>query len=243
MINIVEIQQSMIQGMTKPRLCVGDDDMRYIVKRRNAGFEGCIAEWIAGNLGQKFGLNIPDVALVNIDETLIQYDVELQATLGAGTAFASKYQHGTNEVNLSDLRQAPPKILIDLYVFDYWIKNDDRTLTENGGNPNLYQDLTNRALVVFDHNLAFDEIFELQSFRQTHVSSFLFKGQRDLFEKLIDRSHYEKRLSQTMAQLDDIVSTILDDWLEEFDDPSGEIERLRLILEKFSSDNSWEALI
>lgn len=89
MINIVEIQQQMVQGMTKPWLCVGDDGKRYVVKRLNAGMNGCIYEWVAGHLGQLFGLNIPLLVLVNIDECLVEYDSNLQLELGAGLAFAS----------------------------------------------------------------------------------------------------------------------------------------------------------
>ena len=103
MINIIEIQQPMQQGMTKPWLCRGDDGHQYVVKRLNAGLQGCIYEWIAGNLGQWFGLNIPNIALVNIDEMLVEYDLHLQLELGAGIAFASKFHPSLIEINYNEL--------------------------------------------------------------------------------------------------------------------------------------------
>lgn len=89
MINIIEIQQKMTQGKTEPWLCLGDDDNQYIVKRLNATYKGCLYEWIAANLGQRFGLAIPDCALVNIDEFLVEYDADLLTGLGSGIALGS----------------------------------------------------------------------------------------------------------------------------------------------------------
>ena len=243
LINIVEIQQQMVQGMTKPWLCVGDDGKKYVVKRLNAGIHGCISEWVAGNLGRKFGLNIPDLVLVSIDECILEYDSNLQMELGAGIAFASRFQDGLNEVNYEGLTQANKDRLIELYIFDYWIKNDDRTLTEKGGNPNLYQNLTSKELVVFDHNLAFATDFNLAVFKDTHVASFLLKGQADLFQQPINRQEYELRLGGAFAELDEILSTIPQEWKEELQDGAGEFDRLRLILSHFNTDDFWGALI
>ncbi|MEI8635068.1 hypothetical protein P4S72_29545 [Vibrio sp. PP-XX7] len=43
-----------------------------------------------------------------------------------------------------------------LFLFDYWIKNGDRNLTQNGGNPNLFIRSDLQSFIVLDHNLAFD---------------------------------------------------------------------------------------
>ncbi|MGK0269339.1 MAG: hypothetical protein ACI8Y3_001961 [Paraglaciecola sp.] len=62
MINIIEIKQKMTQGKIEPWLCLGDDNNEYVVKRLNATFKGCLYEWIAANLGQRYGLAIIDYA-------------------------------------------------------------------------------------------------------------------------------------------------------------------------------------
>lgn len=147
-----------------------------------------------------------------------------------------------NEINYWELTQANKEKLIALYIFDYWIRNDDRTLTEKGGNPNLYQSLTSKELVVFDHNLAFALDFNLDVFKETHVASFLLKGQADLFEDLINREKYELRLSEAFDGLEGILSNIPEEWIEELQDGTGELDRLRLILSNFSNDEFWRAL-
>ncbi|MBP59443.1 MULTISPECIES: HipA family kinase [Idiomarina] len=243
MVDIVEIQQQMTQGMTKPWLCAGDDGNQYVVKRLNAGLNGCIYEWISANLGKKLGLNIPDPELVYIDEPMVEFDIDLQTELGSGVAFASKYHHDLNEVNFNELIKADKSKLVDLYIFDYWLKNDDRTLTERGGNPNLFQDLISKELVIFDHNLAFDSDFNLRQFKNTHVASFLFKDQIDLFEQLIDRKVYEEKLEAAYSGLEEIISSIPSEWLDALEDSTGELERLRLILGEFRDNKFWEALI
>jgi hypothetical protein len=44
-------------------------------------------------------------------------------------------------------------------MFDWRIKNGDRTQTDVGGNPNLFWDVDNDSLLVLDHNQAFDPDF------------------------------------------------------------------------------------
>lgn len=242
MVNIIEIKQKMTQGKTEPWLCLGDDDNRYVVKRFNATFKGCVYEWIAANLGQRFGLAIPDCALVNIDEFLVEYEAELLTGLGSGIGFGSTLKPCLIEVNVDLLRKANPQILKDLFMFDYWINNGDRTLTELGGNPNLYFNVVSGELVVFDHNLAFDKNFSVEIHKNLHVSSFLFRGQTDLFEPMVERPKYEKKFTQALNGLDAIIATIPEEWLNEIPDALGEIERIRVVLGAFKHDDFWRAL-
>ena len=59
-VNIVETISRSIQGITRPFVCRGDDGWLYYVKGHGAGRQALIAEWIAGNLGKRLGLPIPD---------------------------------------------------------------------------------------------------------------------------------------------------------------------------------------
>ena len=52
----------------------------------------------------------------------------------------------------------------DVVLFDWWVHNADRTLTEKGGNPNLLWDLQHSKLAVIDHNQAFDTDFDQHRF-------------------------------------------------------------------------------
>ncbi|WP_340678221.1 HipA family kinase [Paraglaciecola sp.] len=242
MINIIEIKQKMTQGKTEPWLCLGDDDNQYVVKRLNATFKGCLYEWIAANLGERYGLAIPVCALVYVDKSLVEYDIDLLVGLGNGIGFGSTLKPCLIEVNVNLLRKANPQILKDLFMFDYWVNNGDRTLTESGGNPNLYFNLSTSSLVVFDHNLAFDQDFSVEDHKNLHVSSFLFRGQTDLFEPTIERPEYERKFTQALSGLDAIIATIPDEWLKEIPDALGEIERIRVVLGAFKHDDFWRAL-
>lgn len=146
------------------------------------------------------------------------------------------------EVNVNLLRRADPESLKDLFMFDYWINNGDRTLTELGGNPNLYFNLVSGSLVVFDHNLAFDPGFSLEDHKRYHVASFLFRGQTDLFEPHIDKEKYQKKFAKALAGLDAIIDSAPEEWLIEIPDALGEIERIRVVLSAFKHDDFWRAL-
>ena len=57
--------------MTRPFLCRGDDGWLYYVKGNAAGHSSLICEWIAGQLGRRLGLPIPDFRLAIIPKDLV----------------------------------------------------------------------------------------------------------------------------------------------------------------------------
>lgn len=243
MIDIVEISHRMNQGSTKPWLCRGSDNILYVVKRQNTGFDGCVFEWVAAKLGQAFGINIPPVKLAYIDQHLIAGDIDQETELGAGTAFASTYQQNLNQVSFSLLKTYSSAELIDLFIFDYWIKNSDRTQTRLGGNPNLFFSLLCEKLIVIDHNLAFDCDFDITTFKSLHLASCHYYQQcSDLFWREELRGKYQPKLESAFSQLDNIIGTIPDDWLTNWANSSSELARLRVILSKFNNSTFWEAI-
>lgn len=235
LIHLFEIKTAMHQGMTKPLLCKGNDEQQYVVKRLNAGLEGCIYEWVASRIGRLFGINIPPSEQVWIDRALFKYSNDLQITLGEGIGFASRYHSSLSEITFQQLKKVDKQTLLDLFVFDYWIKNDDRTLTENGGNPNLFQDVCSKELVVIDHNLAFDESFDVAAFKRTHVSSYL------LPEPIAPIS-YESRMHKAVEALPDILSEIPDEWLDDLAHPNQVLDKITSQLMQYKQEEFWEAL-
>ncbi|GAW95501.1 MULTISPECIES: HipA family kinase [Colwellia] len=236
MINIVEVIRKMKQGQTKPFLCRGDNGKLYVVKGNSATPAGLIKEWIAGSLGKKLGLPIPDFTFVWVDESLIELDSDLRFELGAGSAFASEYVPSLQEISYSDLLNMDSDLLKNIYVFDYWIKNDDRTLTELGGNPNLFINQHNRNIVVLDHNLAFELNFDMSSFQRIHVSICSFDDNLDL----LIRDEFYNKIHQAFSELDLIIEKIPEDIKQDATDFDGLISSIKLLLVTYTEDEFWE---
>ena len=238
MIAIIEIQYQMKQGATAPYLCLADNNKKYVIKRQRAGFEGCIKEWLFGKLGQSFGLPIPDCELVYVDRSLLEYNDDYQFEIGEGMAFGSEHIPDLQEVNYQQLHGFSLRKLQDLYVFDYWIRNGDRNLTELAGNPNLFYKQSNLEVIVLDHNLAFDHEFELQSHQQLHVSSQFWPAQMDYDLQ----QSYEERIAIALANWDDLVGDIPEDWKEGVADFDSLIEQIKLVLNEYQNKQFWEGL-
>lgn len=169
MLNIVEIITRSEQGVTRPFLCRGDNGLQFFVKGRSAGKRALVNEWIAANLGRRMGLPIPDFHLASIPAELIRFSARDDANdLGAGIAFASQRVENADELSFLLIEQISPVDRAKILLFDWWICNGDRTLTQEGGNPNLLWTHLNKKLFVIDHNLAFDES-EISGFWDEHI--------------------------------------------------------------------------
>ena len=98
-VNIVEIISRSTQGITRPFVCRGDDGWLYYVKGHGAGRQALIAEWIAGNLGKRLGLPIPDFKQAVMPDNLARWSArEDIADLGDGIGFASQLIPNTDEL-------------------------------------------------------------------------------------------------------------------------------------------------
>jgi hypothetical protein len=157
-IRIVEIIDRSTQGITRPFLCRGDDGQRYFVKGHGAGRRALISEWLAGHLGLRLGLPIPAFAQVSIPAELIRFSArEDIQDLGAGTVgFGSRLVPHVDELSYPFIGQIDPGLRARILLFDWWVGNGDRTLSPDGGNPNLLWAHREQRLHVIDHNLAFD---------------------------------------------------------------------------------------
>ena len=208
-VQIVEIIGRSTQGITKPFICRGEDGHIYFVKGRGAGKRSLICEWIAGYLALGLALPIAPFVIVDVPEMLIQLGMRNDLNdLGAGLAFGSR-KLGVVELSVSHLAYVPDEIQRDVLAFDWWIRNDDRTLSETGGNPNLFWDVSSEKLVVIDHNQAFDDGFSVESFSDLHV----FHGQiNTLSGDWVLQQHYRKRFLEVLAGWDVICNTIPPEW-------------------------------
>jgi hypothetical protein len=109
-----------------------------------------------------------------------------------------------------------------LLLLDLWLQNEDRSLSEHGGNPNLLLErgysLPNGAmskkkspqsrLWAYDFNLAFDVEFDRGRLFDTHVFGKILQRWPDGFRKRM-----EPRMRSALGQVRTIFSELPLDWL------------------------------
>ncbi|WP_375320654.1 HipA family kinase [Aliivibrio logei] len=237
MVYIEKIIRKMKQGQTGPYLCVGDDRLQYIVKGPNTTYKGLIHEWVCGKLGKLLGITIPDFDIAYVDGSLVEFS---SYELTEGDWFASKYEENIQDVPFQRLRELDSEKLKLLFVFDYWIKNADRNLTASGGNPNLFICSDLFSFIVLDHNLAFDEEHDLlfNDLKGLHVGATAwFAEQMSLF----DREYYEKCLEVAFNELDSILESVPQEWVDNCGDDSI-LDDIRVILSRFKEAEFWEGI-
>lgn len=229
---IVEVLERSKQGRTRPYICRGDDGEVYYVKGRSATRTGLIAEWLCAELAKALGLPIAPYTLASVPEELIEADPTGWLTdLGAGEVFASQKVNAV-EISAIHREHTPTELRQDLLVFDWWIRNGDRTLTELGGNPNLlWKHEDKGGLVVIDHNLAFDHEFSVEAFRTSHVFADEVPA---VFSDFLARDSYSKRLQSALGVWKQACAMIPSSW--NFVDPQMTIPN------NFSLDDAMKLL-
>ena len=205
---IVEILDRSEQGRTRPFLCRCDDDRLYFAKGRGAGQRSLLCEWFAGHLALAFGLPVPDFVVAHAPQGLLDLHPEGH-DLGPGPVFASQLADFAQDLNVAQRANVAPALQRDVLVFDWWVRNGDRTLTTLSGNPNLLWAAGDRGLVVIDHNLAFDLDFDAAQFSETHVFSEQIPF---VFQDLVEWQSYAARLLRVLAVWPDACNNAPEAW-------------------------------
>lgn len=199
------------QGATRPFICRGDDGCIYYVKGRGAGLRSLICEWVAARLATAFGLPIADYALAEVPAALLQFgpqQLEL-GELGDGMVFASRELSHAQELTVTTRELVTPRQASDVLMFDWWLRNADRCLTEYGGNVNLLWDVQAGQLAVIDHNQAFDREFDAAQFLEMHVFGHMWNA---VSADLVEKAGYRLRMESALAELPDIRASIPGPW-------------------------------
>lgn len=238
-IQIVEIIDRAVQGITKPFSCRCEDGQLYFVKGRGAGKQGLIAEYVGSQLAQKFGLPVAEFEIVEVPEELIKWCGRGDANeLGAGLAFGSKVFPHTQEFSMAHMAQVDAQMRRDVALFDWWVHNADRTLTEKGGNPNLLWDQKSSGLVVIDHNQAFDAGFDPVRFAELHV---FHEDLLAVFGDLVERQVYHDRLAAVFAEFEAACDNVPPEWWSVDNGVPTNFDRnnARELLKRFMNNDFW----
>ncbi|MDD2814333.1 MAG: hypothetical protein PHP00_01140 [Thiotrichaceae bacterium] len=214
-VEIIQILRRAADGITKPFICKGENSLIYVVKGIGAGKRSLICEWIAGCLAQQLQLPIAPFCIVDVPEELLANNVyEDSKYLGIGLAFGSLEQDRVSKVKPEDIQTIPETLQQKIFAFDWWIQNMDRTLTEQGGNPNLLWKLNINSefesrLVMIDHNLAFDKQFHKQDFIKSHI--FKAQGLALLSDKAL-QNDYTQLFLNALQYWNEICTGIPPEW-------------------------------
>lgn len=211
-VTIVEVLERAQQGITRPFLCRGDDDRLYYVKGRAAGCRSLCCEWIAGNLAKDVGLPLPEFLIAEVPEALVRdsYHSEIN-DLGSGFVFASLRVEGAREITWPEAQSCKMDEKAAVLIFDWWVQNEDRSLSVHGGNPNLlttsYKKHSSK-LWVFDFNLAFDLNFSEDKFRANHLFYDLLSEWPLGF-----RESLSEKMKIAFERLDEWFAALPEEWL------------------------------
>jgi hypothetical protein len=143
------------EGGSLPGLMEADDDGLYVVKFRGAGqgVKALVAELLAGELGRRLGLDVPELVLVALDPVLgrAEPDPEIQDLLDAspGLNLGVDFLPGALSFDPADTGEVvPAELAADIVWFDALMANVDRTPR----NPNML--LWHGRLWLIDHGAA-----------------------------------------------------------------------------------------
>lgn len=153
------------------RVRVDDGDM-YWIKGCGLGWnrrELCY-ELLAARLAEALALPVASYAVVDVPQSLLEYcGVQGIEALRAGPAFGSLHVEAGVSLPPVAVDTVPPLLRQRILLFDWWIQNEDRSLSALGGNVNLLWNAAARQLTIIDHNNAFDPGFDEVSFFENHV--------------------------------------------------------------------------
>ena len=242
-VSVNEVLRRAEQGRTQPFLCRCDDGASYYVKGKSAGPRGLAAELVCAQLAAAIGLPVPEAVIVDVPEDLVaeaRYGGLSLDALGTGPGFGSKVVQAV-EFTLSHRQLLHDEVAQSLVVFDWWIRNEDRTLTARGGNVNLLWRIQETpGLVVIDHNLAFSD-FDAVMFLQTHVFA-------DAFQRVATdislRTAWSNRLAAALETWDDVVATLPMEWnyidIEQTIPSKVDLAVLKAVLDQCAKEHFWK---
>ena len=205
-------------------------------------------------------LGVPVFSMAEVPEALIEANTPRDIRdLGAGRVFASLRIDEGQELTWLTAQGWPEETMALLLLLDSWIQNEDRSLSEHGGNPNLlvtqipplpdsdpegalWVDQPRREMLwAYDYNLAFDPDFDRGRFFDAHVFGRMLKQWPEGF-----RERMEPRMKDALAEVPAIFAEQPLEWLhvdgDEILPVQLDMQRVRSVLELpfTDSDTFWK---
>jgi hypothetical protein len=205
------------EGGSLPALVEADDDGLYVLKFRGAGQgrKALVAEVVSGELARALGFLVPELVVASLDPVLgrAEPDPEIQdlLTASAGLNLGVDFLPAALPFNAAAEPDVDAELAANIVWLDALVTNVDRTPQ----NPNLLWWhgrlwLIDHGASLYFHHTGADASHAEQSFDVTkHVLLPYASSLADAHARLAPRV--------TEALLDDIVSAVPDNWLEDDD--------------------------
>jgi hypothetical protein len=202
------------EGGSLPAI-VEADDGTYVLKFRGAGqgAKALVAEIIAGEIGRKLGLPVPDLVLAELDVVIgrSEPDPEIQALIkaSAGLNLAMDFLPGAFAYDAAAGPRPDPALAADIVWFDAFVTNIDRTAR----NTNML--LWHKRLWLIDHGAA---LYFHHAWGDYHArASDPFRGVRDhvllsAAGSLAD-ANARQRSKLGRGRFAEILAEVPDEWL------------------------------
>lgn len=205
------------EGGSLPAIMEADDDGMYVVKFRGAGQgpKALVAEVVAGEIGRRLGLPVPELVIVDMDVALAaaEPDPEIRELLerSAGLNAGLDYLPGSLPYRPHVDPWASPELAADIVWFDALVTNIDRTPR----NPNLL--VWHREPWLIDHGAA---LYVQHTWREPAAHArrgFPQAAQHILLPVASSIPDADARLAALLdlAFLEDVLASVPDAWLSE----------------------------
>lgn len=237
-ISVIEFIRRINEGSTKPFLCRCDDDNLYVVKSMPLmPPKHLLAEFISACLASDLGLPLPDFNIVYIPEEILEFSPELSKEVTSGYAFATRYIENAVSLSFAQSRNeqvVPIEEQKSIYLFDRWIMNGDRSLTDKGGNVNILYDVEHDRYYLIDHNLAFDQNAVAEDF-DYHVYSH--KSRSWVFD-MVDQVAQRDKLLNSYCRMPHFWEDVPPEWCTDQDF----INSIDTTLNRADTDEFWSSI-
>ena len=214
-VNVVQYIKPLREGGSLPALVKADDDFLYVLKFRGAGQgkKALISELIGGELARAIGLKIPELVLMNLDDSFsktepdeeIQDLLKFSVGLNLGLHFLSSAITFDPLVTTVDAITASKVVLLDSII-----SNIDRTVK----NTNLL--LWNKELWIIDNGASFYFHHNWATWENHLTRTFPLVKNHVLLAQATALSAVSKEFSEILTEekIVEIVHLIPEDWLQ-----------------------------
>jgi len=215
-VNVVQYKQALREGGSLPAIVKADDEFNYVLKFRGAGQgkKALIAELLGAELGRAIGLNVPEIVLMNLDDSFskTEADEEIQDLLDFSVGLNLGMHYLSGAITYDPLVPRVDYLTASkIVLLDSIISNIDRTPK----NSNLLNWKSEMWLI--DHGAAFYFHHNWDTWRNHLNRSFPFVKNHVLLKmaKQLKEGAEEIKKRLSHEKIKEIVAAIPEDFLED----------------------------